>query len=112
MTVLVRSNDGDLITPNGGYLLRTHEPNADCELYGCAIHAPSRNVQNDMGWPYNWRDDRGILERLCKHGVGHPDLDSAAFLARIDRPEENVHGCDGCCRTPNDINPDFDKETA
>ena len=35
----------------------------------------------------------GLLEDLCKHGVGHPN---AEWL----RGKENhwsVHGCDGCC---------------
>ena len=45
----------------------------------------------------NWREDRGILERLCMHGIGHPDRDSALYLESIGKSEENVHGCDGCC---------------
>lgn len=41
-------------------------------------------------WPSVWRADRRLLERLCPHGVGHPDPD--------DRSADRVHGCDGCCQ--------------
>ena len=42
-------------------------------------------------WPQHFRDDRGIMERICPHGVGHPDPDD--YLAG-----DGMHGCDGCCR--------------
>jgi hypothetical protein len=45
-----------------------------------------------------WRDDKGVMERLCpEHGVGHPDPDDAAFNIRMGRDYLNVHGCCGCC---------------
>lgn len=88
-------NDFRFVGP--GWVLRTHERNEDCEQNGCALHNPSDTVQNRERWPYNWRTDRGILERICEHGVGHPDIDSANFLRRIGKAEENVHGCDFCC---------------
>jgi len=44
-------------------------------------------------WPVYWRDDRKIVERICVHGIGHPDPDQADFL--IDAGM--THGCDGCC---------------
>jgi hypothetical protein len=40
-------------------------------------------------WPQHWRGDRGIIERVCDHGIGHPDPD--------DRNRDKIHGCDGCC---------------
>lgn len=44
----------------------------------------------------NWRADKGIMERVCRHGVGHPDPDD---LIVKSRPElADIHGCDGCCR--------------
>lgn len=47
-------------------------------------------------WPATWRDDRGIVERHCEHGIGHPDPDDAAY--RATRGDvDTVHGCDGCC---------------
>ena len=76
-------------------LLNTHDPRL-CEGRGCAIHNhPSAHPLNMQ--PLNWRDDRGILERICIHGVGHPDSDSAAYLMSIGQDAQNVHGCDGCC---------------
>lgn len=76
-------------------LVNVHSP-AACEGRGCAVHNhPSdHKLQNA---PLNWREDRGILERVCQHGVGHPDHDSAVYLASIGQNVQNVHGCDGCC---------------
>lgn len=42
----------------------------------------------------------GLVERLCEHGVGHPERESAEALARVygqDVSAWMVHGCDGCC---------------
>ena len=44
-------------------------------------------------WPQNYRVDTGVTERICSHGVGHPDPDNPW-------PKDDprwVHGCDGCC---------------
>ena len=83
---------------SGRYRLgRTHDPR-DCEDRGCAIHNhPSDHPLKDA--PLYWRTDRGILERLCPHGVGHPDADAALYLASIGKGVENVHGCceQRCC---------------
>ena len=40
------------------------------------------------------RDDRGgLVEDICKHGVGHPNKE---WLK--DHPEDDsTHGCCGCC---------------
>lgn len=81
--------------PDGWFLNNVHDIHA-CSGRGCAIHNhPSEHNLKDA--PMNWRDDRGILERICKHGVGHPDHDSAAYLESIGQGVQNVHGCDGCC---------------
>ncbi len=97
-----------LVTPDGKYFLRTHEVSDDCWENGCCIHNPSDNVMSSF--PYNWREDRGIMERICPHGVGHPDYDSARFHVRNGSDYENVHGCDGCCMPVNTINPDFEEK--
>ena len=42
-----------------------------------------------------------IMERLCEHGIGHPDPDDASW--RKDNTPNNadtIHGCDGCCADP------------
>lgn len=56
------------------------------------------------GWPQHWRNDRKFMERLCKHGIGHPDPDQMDFLRRAYDTDyvaaQGVHGCDGCCQPP------------
>ena len=37
------------------------------------------------------------MERVCTHGIGHPDPDHIAFLPKDKCRWESVHGCDGCC---------------
>ena len=61
-------------------------------------------------WDWNahmHRRETGLLEFTCPHGVGHPNLGSAVWVAEAyDHPtdEENnpwlIHGCDGCCGHP------------
>lgn len=48
------------------------------------------------GWPIHWRQDKATAERICAHGVGHPNPDDARHHARIGRDVSN-HECDGCC---------------
>lgn len=48
-------------------------------------------------WPMRWRDGAGKMERICQHGVGHPDPDDAAYWDRVGMGHKNIHGCDGCC---------------
>lgn len=81
----------------GKATLRVHT-RARCQGERCCIHNPSNHALRS--WPQNWRADRGIMERLCRHGVGHPDPDD---LMVKSRPEyADVHGCDGCCRLGED----------
>lgn len=89
----------DLTPIYGGRTLRTH-PAAKCaDDETCAIHKPSAHR---LTWaPLHWRGDRGLLERICEHGVGHPDPDDLAFkkktMPNYDSYAFEVHGCDGCC---------------
>lgn len=83
-------------THSSGSILRTHEETLDCYDYGCVVHFPSHQRLSEA--PYNWREDTGVMERICPHGVGHPDLDSANHYLRLGMGYMNVHGCDGCCR--------------
>lgn len=82
----------------------------------CPIHAPSDHHMVD--WPKQYRLGRGIFERTCDHGVGHPDPDSIAYLRRVALLSADViddhddvdtrvrnarmHGCDGCCVSAGD----------
>ena len=58
-------------------------------------------MSNHMSkWPKNIRET-GLVERVCPHGIGHPDPD---WLK--GKPSHwGVHGCDGCCSTPSPNGP-------
>lgn len=66
-----------------------------CAGTTCVIHKPSDGPHRWM--PLHWRNDRGIFERICSHGVGHPDPDQFEYWSIIGMGVNSVHGCDGCC---------------
>jgi|PlaIllAssembly_1097288.scaffolds.fasta_scaffold181920_4 hypothetical protein len=39
----------------------------------------------------------GLIENICKHGVGHPNEDSLKDMEKMGLKGFGVHGCDGCC---------------
>lgn len=85
--------------PNGQALHNVHTPDA-CTGRACCIHNPSSHHMRD--WPMVWRADRGLMERTCSHGIGHPDPDHMAYVlqfpGQVGERESGVHGCDGCCQ--------------
>lgn len=74
------------VLEGGQTLVNVHDETV-CAGNRCTIHNLSDHHMRS--WPQNFREDRGIMERLCPHGVGHPDPD--------DPTTDTVHGCDGCC---------------
>ncbi len=66
-----------------------------CAGRACVVHAPSDHHMRS--WALNWRDDRGLMERLCPHGIGHPDPDDMVYQRSVGRGWQGAHGCDGCC---------------
>lgn len=90
-------------TTGVGQNIVVHARNAGCEER-CVIHNPSDHVMKDF--PTNWRADRGLMERICPHGVGHPDPDDLAFKKTVDPDAKHwgVHGCDGCCSLGKSMN--------
>lgn len=83
----------------GQTILQTHAA-ARCGGEFCCLHNPSRHPLDSA--PLNWRADRSLMERICDHGIGHPDPDDLAHKQRHmgDRYAGyafEVHGCDGCC---------------
>lgn len=78
----------------GQAILQVHDP-AVCLGTWCAMHNPSDHHMRS--WPMLWRSDLSILERVCPHGVGHPDPDDAAYRETEGRGD-TTHGCDGCCQ--------------
>lgn len=86
---------GTYVDGCGTTVLRVHEATA-CAGRHCAIHNPSDHGMRD--WPTHWRDDIQLMERLCEHGVGHPDPDDVAYKESIGaKYPYSIHGCDGCC---------------
>lgn len=67
-------------------IVNVHLPN-QCKNDYCTIHRPSDHSMRDF--PQRWRQDRKFMERMCPHGMGHPDPDDIIL--------NTTHGCDGCC---------------
>lgn len=82
------------VLPDGTVLNNVHSP-VVCAGRACVLHSPSSHHMCD--WVLHWRDDRGIMERICSHGVGHPDPDDLAFQVSRGNHSAGTHGCDGCC---------------
>ena len=74
-------------------LTNTHE-DGECWNEVCTLH--NMTDHHMRAFPQHWRSDRGIMERTCPHGVGHPDPDSPWKQGS----DEWIHGCDGCCLGP------------
>jgi hypothetical protein len=75
-----------------------HKRNTGCDVNGCAIHNPSYHPLSDAK-QFMRADKSWLIERVCEHGIGHPDPDSASFIAKQEGNTSIwVHGCDGCCR--------------
>lgn len=71
---------------NSDVFINTHTKE-QCKGEYCTIHNRSDHSMRSFTQSYRW--DRGIMERICGHGVGHPDPDEING--------DTVHGCDGCC---------------
>lgn len=86
---------GMLWTNTGQIAWNVHPPRL-CEGRGCWVHHPSDHHMRQ--WPVHLRDDYGFVtaERICPHGVGHPDPDDLAYQKSVGR-DVSIHGCDDCC---------------
>ena len=71
--------------------IRVHEAGVCAGEY-CTIHNRSNHPMRSF--PQEWRGDIALMERICPHGIGHPDPDD--YLLTL-RPYMSIHGCDGCC---------------
>lgn len=74
----------------GTKVVNVHEQ-WQCMKGYCTIHKPSDHRMRNF--KQRWRNDRALMERVCEHGVGHPDPDELG----LDESGRGVHGCDGCC---------------
>jgi hypothetical protein len=77
---------GETVHVGGTTLYNVHR-RGRCLGPSCWIHRPTQHHMRD--WPRHWRGDRHLLERICQHGVGHPDPDQPFA--------DSTHGCCGCC---------------
>lgn len=94
--------DSYLLEHTDTAISRVHPP-AQCSGRHCTIH--NRSNHRMRGWPQSYRSDTGVMERICEHGIGHPDPDSPW-------PEGDrrwVHGCDGCCTRGENQKPEEEK---
>lgn len=106
--------------PQPDVYLKTHAPQI-CAGQNCCIHNPSDHHMKD--WPLVHRTDEGVLipvnvvgtvtlgeelrgtmrklvvsDRVCEHGIGHPDPDSLAWLhTQVASYPWEDHTCDECC---------------
>lgn len=78
--------------------LVTH-PASGCSGRPCPVH--HRTDHTMRTFPQHWRRDRGLMERICRHGIGHPDPDQWDHWIEVLGEEEAnamlIHGCCGCC---------------
>jgi hypothetical protein len=92
------ATDSFLGVHQGVAVLENVHPASACGGEHCVIHNPSDHHMRS--WTVVWRGDKGVMERMCPHEVGHPDPDDAAFMERTGRGHLTVHGCDMCCWHP------------
>src|SRR5882762_3100816 len=76
-------------------LSRWAHPVSQCEGQTCVVHNPLDGPWRAL-WSL-WRQDRGIVERICQHGTGHPDPSQFEHWRAIGQDWQSIHGCDGCC---------------
>ena len=76
---------------NSSISLNTHDEGT-CIGEVCTVH--NRSEHHMRAFKQFYRFDRGIMERICSHGIGHPDPDDINI---INGKDDGVHACDGCC---------------
>lgn len=76
-------------------LYNVHDP-SDCDGRPCPLH--HRTDHHMRSWPQHWRGDTQVIERLCSHGIGHPDPDQRYYFSKTRQEYLGIHGCDGCCK--------------
>lgn len=94
MLVFYSAEDDRLYLSDDNFYVNNHKRD-QCAGEFCCLHNPSDHPLKDA--QLNWRADRGIMERICEHGIGHDDLDDLAFRRKMGVESSGIHGCDGCC---------------
>ncbi|GAA4363023.1 hypothetical protein GCM10023146_01940 [Nocardioides caricicola] len=87
----------DMIFVANGVMTSVHTSDQCAgRAYGCWVHEVLSHALSDA--PVVFRDDKGTAERICEHGIGHPDPQDAAYWWHEHGRDITPHGCDGCCR--------------
>lgn len=94
----------ELLRLESGQELQTHRWD-ECSGQWCVIHNPLPGPW--ALWPRSWRSDRGLMERTCPCGVGHPAAEM--YLWAGFAPGSLVHGCCGRCQCAPTPAPVLDK---
>ena len=63
--------------------------------------------EENKPWVATTRRESGLIEHVCKHGVGHPAHGSVHWMSLHGIESMSVHGCDGCCSDPKWIETDL-----
>jgi hypothetical protein len=97
----------EVTSPAPGIVQINHAPSL-CKGEYCAIHNPSDHHMRE--WPTQFSERRHpivgggvfvLTERVCRHGIGHPDPDSLNYATRAGVLGAvkglGIHGCDRCC---------------
>ncbi|MGW5720809.1 hypothetical protein ACWEVP_31870 [Amycolatopsis sp. NPDC003865] len=83
----------EVVGLTGGSLILWAHNWERCAGQPCCVHNPSDHPLRDA--PMRWRTDLDFMERVCSHGIAHPDPDDLS----VQRGMVQAHGwCDGCCR--------------
>jgi len=82
---------------NSEVILRGVHNSESCIGDVCTMHKMSNHPMRTF--PQHWRSDRRLMERICPHGIGHPDPDDIKIVNGWEdgKNYELIHGCDGCC---------------
>lgn len=94
-----RHGTGETYTTDSGQLmLDVHANSPECQEHGCPIHNPSDRAVAIGTTHYN--TERQRMDRVCEHGLAHPDPDSQDWRERHFGDRDDEHDCDGCCAHP------------
>lgn len=86
--VIIRGSDV-IHLEDGDFLLKVHH-GSKCKGRPCVIHNPTEHGMRKL--PLHYRADRNIFERICSHGVGHPDPDQRDYF--YEQGFNSVEVCD------------------
>lgn len=84
----------DIVGMHTGPPLVVHD-DSRCRGRNCCIHNPSPHPLGRH--PMYWRGIWVGMDRICDHGLAHPDPDDRRYRYSVGLPLHVEHECDGCC---------------